>query len=166
LTDVPALGIQMEPLLRLLVALVLGAVIGWERELQHMPAGFRTHALVGLGSATFTVVSALAFAGPLTDPTRIAAQIVTGVGFLGGGAILHYRGSVRGLTTAASLWAVAAIGMAAGAGLYVIAVGGAVLVIVTLELLDRVEKFAEGRWMAKVADAVNEDPDGRTEDMP
>ena len=86
-----------------------------------------------------------AFPGPLSDPTRIAAQIVTGVGFLGGGAILHYRGSVRGLTTAASLWAVAAVGMAAGAGLYVVAVGGAALVIVTLELFDWVEGYAQRR---------------------
>ena len=93
----------------------------------------------------FTVVSAFAFPGPLSDPTRIAAQIVTGVGFLGGGAILHYRGSVRGLTTAASLWAVAAVGMAAGAGLYVVAVGGAALVIVTLELFDWVEGYAQRR---------------------
>jgi putative Mg2+ transporter-C (MgtC) family protein len=139
-TDFPDQASQLEPLLRLLVGLVLGAAVGWERELQQMPAGFRTHALVGLGSATFTVVSALAFAGPLTDPTRIAAQIVTGIGFLGAGAILHHRGAVRGLTTAASLWAVAAVGMAAGAGLYVIAVGGAAMVVATLELLDRVEK--------------------------
>jgi putative Mg2+ transporter-C (MgtC) family protein len=167
LTDVPALETQLEPLLRLLVALALGAVVGWERELQRMPAGFRTHALVGLGSALFTVVSAFAFAGPLTDPTRIAAQIVTGIGFLGGGAILHYRGSVRGLTTAASLWAVAAVGMAAGAGLYVIAVGGAALVVVALELLDRVEKFAERRRdRAPATGAGNENPEGRTEDMP
>ncbi|HET6744762.1 MAG TPA: MgtC/SapB family protein [Candidatus Limnocylindria bacterium] len=148
MTDVPDLNSQLEPLLRLVVALVLGAAVGLERELHRMPAGFRTHALVGLGSAIFTVVSAFAFIGPVSDPTRIAAQIVTGVGFLGGGAILHYRGAVRGLTTAASLWSVAAIGMAAGAGLYVIAVGGAVLVVVTLELLDRVEarlKKRQGR---------------------
>ena len=117
MTQLPEMGTQWEPLLRMLVALVLGAAVGWEREMQRQPAGFRTHALVGLGSAIFTVVSAFAFPGPLSDPTRIAAQIVTGVGFLGGGAILHYRGSVRGLTTAASLWAVAAVGMAAGAGL-------------------------------------------------
>jgi putative Mg2+ transporter-C (MgtC) family protein len=133
-----------------------------------MPAGFRTHALVGLGSATFTVVSALAFAGPLTDPTRIAAQIVTGIGFLGGGAILHYRGSVRGLTTAASLWAVAAVGMAAGAGLYVIAIGGATMVIITLELLDRFEKYARRRFDLPGASGGTypDEPDGRTEDMP
>ena len=130
-----------------------------------MPAGFRTHALVGLGSAIFTVVSALAFTGPTSDPTRIAAQIVTGVGFLGGGAILHYRGAVRGLTTAASLWAVAAVGMAAGAGLYVIAVGGAVLVVVTLELLDRVElllKRRQGRGDVD-SDTYPEGPNGSEE---
>jgi putative Mg2+ transporter-C (MgtC) family protein len=161
LTDVPDLNSQLEPLLRLVVALVLGAVVGLERELQRMPAGFRTHALVGLGSAIFTVVSAFAFISPVSDPTRIAAQIVTGVGFLGGGAILHYRGAVRGLTTAASLWSVAAIGMAAGAGLYVIAVGGAVLVVVTLELLDRVEarlKKRQGRVEVD-ADTYPEDTD-------
>jgi putative Mg2+ transporter-C (MgtC) family protein len=168
LTQVPELGIQLEPLLRLAAGLVLGAAVGWERELQRMPAGFRTHALVGLGSAIFTVVSAFAFSGPGADPTRIAAQIVTGVGFLGGGAILHYRGSVRGLTTAASLWAVAAVGMAAGAGLYVIAVGGAVLVIVALDLFDRLEAYAQRRWnlAAKPDDQANEEADGRAEDMP
>jgi putative Mg2+ transporter-C (MgtC) family protein len=171
LTDLPGLETQLEPLLRLFIALALGAAVGWERELQRMPAGFRTHALVGLGSATFTVVSALAFAGPLTDPTRIAAQIVTGVGFLGGGAILHYRGSVRGLTTAASLWAVAAVGMAAGAGLYAIAIGGAALVIVTLELLDRVEKYARSRWdrgraAADAEQPLDEGPDSDSEEMP
>jgi putative Mg2+ transporter-C (MgtC) family protein len=168
LTQVPDVASQLEPLLRLTVGLVLGAAVGWERELQRMPAGFRTHALVGLGSAIFTVVSAFAFPGPMTDPTRIAAQIVTGVGFLGGGAILHYRGNVRGLTTAASLWAVSAIGMAAGAGLYVVAVGAAVLVVVTLVLLDRLESYARRRWhlAADPALTAQDKPDGRTEDMP
>jgi putative Mg2+ transporter-C (MgtC) family protein len=133
-----------------------------------MPAGFRTHALVGLGAAIFTVVSAFAFPGPLSDPTRIAAQIVTGVGFLGGGAILHYRGSVKGLTTAASLWAVAAVGMAAGAGLYVIAVGGAVMVIVALDLFDRLEGYARRRWNMPgkgTAYSDGEEGEGRAEDM-
>ena len=166
MTEFPDPGSQLEPLLRLVVALVLGATVGLERELQRMPAGFRTHALVALGSATFTVVSALAFTGPASDPTRIAAQIVTGIGFLGGGAILHYRGAVRGLTTAASLWAVAAVGMAAGAGLYVVAVGGAVLVVVTLELLDRVElvlKRRQGR-PDHDADTYPEDTDSSEDD--
>jgi putative Mg2+ transporter-C (MgtC) family protein len=140
------IGLEFELLLRLIVALALGALVGWERELQQMPAGFRTHALVSLGSAVFTVISGYAFAGAGADPTRIAAQIVSGIGFLGGGAILRHGGSVRGLTTAASLWAVAAIGMAAGAGLFVIAVGGALLVIVTLELFQRFERMIKRRF--------------------
>ena len=139
------LGTQIELTVRLVVALLLGAVIGWERELQRMPAGFRTHALVSLGSAIFTVISAYAFTGPGSDPTRVAAQIVSGIGFLGGGAILHYGGTVRGLTTAASLWAVAAVGMAAGAGLFVIATVSAVLVIVALEVFQRLERVAKRR---------------------
>lgn len=139
------LGLEIELLVRLVLALVLGAVVGWDREMQQMPAGFRTHALVALGSGVFTVVSGYAFTGASADPTRIAAQIVSGVGFLGGGAILRHGGSVRGLTTAASLWAVAAIGMAAGAGLYVVAVGGTLLVIVTLELFQRLERFLKRR---------------------
>ena len=170
MTQVPDAAAQFEPLLRLTVGLLLGAAVGWERELQRMPAGFRTHALVGLGSAIFTVVSAFAFQGPGTDPTRFAAQIVTGVGFLGGGAILHYRGNVRGLTTAASLWAVSAIGMAAGAGLYIVALGAAILVIVTLVLLDRLEAYARQRWNLAADPPVpapeTDQPDGRTEDMP
>ena len=168
MTQVPSAAMQFEPLLRLTVGLLLGAAVGWERELQRMPAGFRTHALVGLGSAIFTVVSAFAFAGSGADPTRIAAQIVTGVGFLGGGAILHYRGNVRGLTTAASLWAVSAIGMAAGAGLYIVALGAAILVIATLVLLDRLESYARRRWNleAEPMPTSPDQPDGRTEDMP
>ena len=138
-------GTQLELTVRLVVALLLGGVIGWERELQHMPAGFRTHALVSLGSAIFTVISAVAFTGPGSDPTRIAAQIVSGIGFLGGGAILHYGGTVRGLTTAASLWSVAAVGMAAGAGLYVVAALSTVLVIVGLEVFQRVERMVKRR---------------------
>ena len=144
---------QIELTLRLVVALLLGAVIGWERELQRMPAGFRTHALVSLGSAIFTIVSAYAFAGPLSDPTRIAAQVVSGVGFLGGGAILHYGGTVRGLTTAASLWAVAAVGMAAGAGLFVVATVSTVLVIVALEVFQRIERVAKRRLRIPRSDA-------------
>ena len=140
-----SLETQIELNARLVVALVLGAVIGWERELQRMPAGFRTHALVSLGSAIFTVISAYGLTGPGSDPTRIAAQIVSGIGFLGGGAILHYGGTVRGLTTAASLWAVAAVGMAAGAGLLVVAGVSTVLVIVALEVFQRLERIAKRR---------------------
>ena len=138
-------GTEIELTVRLVAALLLGAVIGVERELQRMPAGFRTHALVALRDAIFTGVSAYGLTGPMSDPTRIAAQIVSGVGFLGGGAILHHGGTVRGLTTAASLWAVAAVGMAAGAGLLVIATISTVLVIVALELFDRLERVMKRR---------------------
>lgn len=154
-------GTQIELTLRLVAALVLGGVIGWERELQRMPAGFRTHALVALGSAIFTVVSAYGLTGPQSDPTRIAAQIVSGVGFLGGGAILHHGGTVRGLTTAASLWAVAAVGMAAGAGLLVMAVVSTVLVIIGLELFDRFERVLKRRLEipAKTPPPHTDEPD-------
>lgn len=158
------LGLEIELLVRLVLALVLGALVGWERELQQMPAGFRTHALVSLGSGVFTVISGYAFSGASADPTRIAAQIVSGIGFLGGGAILRHGGSVRGLTTAASLWAVAAIGMAAGAGLFIVAVGGTLLVIVTLELFQRLERFLKRRLDLPSGKGPFEDQTEREED--
>ena len=113
-------------LLRIVVAAALTGAIGLEREMRERAAGLRTHMLVGVGSALFTIVSAYAWGdfsfstpeGIVFDPTRIAAQIVTGIGFLGAGAIIRQGLSVRGLTTAAGLWVVAAIGMAAGAGYY------------------------------------------------
>jgi putative Mg2+ transporter-C (MgtC) family protein len=122
---------------RLAVAAGLGAAVGLERELRDREAGVRTHLAVALGSALFTVVSAYGFqefveAGSLFDPTRIAAQIVTGIGFLGAGAIIRSGLSVRGLTTAASLWIVAAIGMAAGAGYYAPALIGTALTLFAL----------------------------------
>jgi putative Mg2+ transporter-C (MgtC) family protein len=164
------LATQLDLLLRLTVGLVLAAIVGWERELQRMPAGFRTHSLVGLGSALFTVVSGFAFTGDGADPTRIAAQIVTGIGFLGGGVILHHGGMVKGLTTAASLWTVAAIGMAAGAALYVVAVGGTVLAIVALELFERLEKSmarrAESRARAARDNEAIQPDDGKADDLP
>jgi putative Mg2+ transporter-C (MgtC) family protein len=129
-------------LLRLAVAAILGGAIGIERELREREAGLRTHILVAVGSALFTVVSAFGFADVLgqsdpnvvarLDPSRIAAQIVSGIGFLGAGAIIRQGLSVRGLTTAASLWIVAAIGMAAGAGMYAAATIGTVIVLFSL----------------------------------
>ena len=124
-----------EVLARLALAVVLCGAIGLERESRGQAAGLRTHILVGLGSALFTLVSAYAFADtPRTnvDPTRIAAQIVTGVGFLGAGTIIRQGFTVRGLTTAAALWIVAAIGMAAGAGYYFGAVVTTVIILATL----------------------------------
>ncbi|HEY4767891.1 MAG TPA: MgtC/SapB family protein [Candidatus Limnocylindria bacterium] len=149
---------------RLAAGLVLGAVIGLERELHRQPAGFRTHSLVALGAALFTIVSAYGFAGDGVDPTRIAAQIVSGIGFIGAGTILQHRGNIRGLTTAASLWSVAAIGMAAGAGLLVMAVIGTVLILVVLALLDRVAAFAS-RWMRPSADLQPPGNHNSTEDL-
>lgn len=150
---------------RLVVGLVLGAVIGFERELHRQPAGFRTHSLVALGAALFTIVSAYGFAGEMVDPTRIAAQIVTGIGFIGAGTILQHRGNVRGLTTAASLWSVAAIGMAAGAGLLAMAVIGTVLILVVLALLDRVEAVAS-RWIRLPHRPARRDGEGSVDDLP
>ena len=139
------LAVQLDLALRLTLGLVLGAVVGFERELHSQPAGFRTHSVVALGAAIFTVVSAYAFAGPATDPTRIAAQVVSGIGFIGAGTILQSRGQIRGLTTAASLWSVAGIGMAAGAGLYGVALVGTLLMLIILSILDRVEAYARQR---------------------
>jgi putative Mg2+ transporter-C (MgtC) family protein len=127
-----------EILLRLVVAAGLGGAIGFERELRERQAGLRTHLVVSVGSALFTLVSAYAFTGPRVDPTRIAAQIVSGIGFLGAGAIIRQGLSVRGLTTAASLWLVAAIGMAAGAGYWaaaLIATGGALFTLGPLRIV-------------------------------
>jgi putative Mg2+ transporter-C (MgtC) family protein len=126
--------------LRIGLAAALGAAIGLERELREREAGLRTHLLVSLGAALFTLVSAYAWtdwsfsnrSGIVFDPTRIAAQIVTGVGFLGAGAIIRHGLNVRGLTTAATLWTVAAIGMAVGAGYYWAAILTTVVVLVTL----------------------------------
>jgi putative Mg2+ transporter-C (MgtC) family protein len=118
---------------RLAIAAVLGAAVGIERELREREAGIRTHLLVSLGACLFTIVGAYGFHNfSAVDPTRIAAQVVTGIGFLGAGAIIREGISVRGLTTAASLWVVAAIGMAAGAGYYWPAVAGTALTVIAL----------------------------------
>jgi putative Mg2+ transporter-C (MgtC) family protein len=136
---IPSLG-WSEDLARLALAAALGGAIGFERELRDREAGLRTHLLVCLGSALFTIVSAYGFRDFLTsgdqviraDPTRIAAQIVTGIGFLGAGAIIRQGLSVRGLTTAATLWVAAAIGIAAGAGYYSGAVLATVVTLIAL----------------------------------
>ena len=123
--------------LDLLAAAGLGGAIGLERELNAQPAGFRTHLLVGLGSALFTLVGADVTG---SDPTRIAAQVVTGIGFLGAGAILHEGGSVRGLTTAASLWVTAAAGVACGLdrpGLAAFTISVALIALVALKVLEK-----------------------------
>jgi putative Mg2+ transporter-C (MgtC) family protein len=131
---------------RLLLAAVLGGAIGAERELNDQAAGLRTHMLLTIGACLFTLISAYGFGGGIgTDPSRLAAQIVTGIGFLGGGAIVRHGLTVKGLTTAASIWATASVGVAVGAGSYVLGIGGAVLVVGTLVGLRRVSNLLQ-RW--------------------
>jgi len=141
--------LRLDLLIRLLLAALLGGLIGLEREISGKPAGLRTNILICVGAALLTDLSVgiglLTPERPNADPARIAAQIVSGIGFLGAGTIIQARGSVVGLTTAATLWVVAAIGMAVGAAAYVEAIGTSVLVIVVLVLLRRVEAGLERR---------------------
>ena len=161
----------LDVLARLVVAGVLAGAIGTEREIREREAGLRTHLLVGVGAALFTIVSAYAWTdfnfssrdGVTYDPTRIAAQIVTGIGFLGAGAIIRHGLSVRGLTTAASLWVVAAIGMAAGAGYYSGAIIATVVVLVSLWPLRIIayrifERIRPGELRLEVELRSNESP--------
>jgi putative Mg2+ transporter-C (MgtC) family protein len=134
-------------IVKLLLAALLGGVVGFEREVHERPAGLRTHILVCLGAALFTIVSA-SFS-PASDPARIAAQVVSGIGFLGGGTILRQGNIVRGLTTAASLWAVAGIGMAVAAGGYLmlVAVTGTAIVVLTLWVVRYLETGLSKRFV-------------------
>jgi putative Mg2+ transporter-C (MgtC) family protein len=125
-------------LARLLLASVLGGVIGLERQLRHKPAGLRTNMFICFGAAMFTVLSKQ-LAGVDSDSARIAAQIIPGIGFIGAGSILHARGSVTGLTTAATLFVVASVGMAAGGGLYLIACSATIIILIALVLLGHME---------------------------
>lgn len=134
--------ITYEFVLRLFVAAMLGGVIGLEREYRAKEAGFRTHFLVALGSGLFMILSQFAFDDVLghyeqvsLDPSRIASQVVTGIGFIGAGTIIFQKHVVRGLTTAAGLWVTSAIGMTAGAGMYVLSIATTVLVLLCLEAL-------------------------------
>ena len=134
--------ITYEFVLRLFVAAMLGGVIGLEREYRAKEAGFRTHFLVALGSGLFMILSQFGFKDVLAhyeqvslDPSRIASQVVTGIGFIGAGTIIFQKHVVRGLTTAAGLWVTSAIGMTAGAGMYVLSIATTVLVLLCLEAL-------------------------------
>lgn len=130
-------SVNPEMIFRLLLAVALGGLIGFERELTHRPAGLRTHMLVSLGAALFTVVS-VSFT---QDPARVAAGIVTGIGFLGAGSIIALRGHVQGITTAATLWVVASIGLGIGIGEYMLSIIGAVLVFAILQIKRVEERF-------------------------
>jgi putative Mg2+ transporter-C (MgtC) family protein len=127
-------------IIRLVVAAILGGIIGLERQLRHKPAGLRTNLFICFGSAMFTVLSDQ-LAGSLGgDHTRVAAQIIPGIGFIGAGSILHARGSVVGLTTAATLFVVASVGMAAGGGLYITAIFATGVILIALAVLGRLER--------------------------
>ena len=147
-TDTGLRTLQLSPLeigFRLLCAMILGLIIGIEREYTHRPAGMRTHILVALGSCTVMLTGQMIFAqyqpyGATPDPARLAAQVIAGVGFLGAGTILRDGANVKGLTTAASLWGVACLGIAVGGGYYTIALIGTVLVILTLTLFELLQK--------------------------
>jgi putative Mg2+ transporter-C (MgtC) family protein len=139
--------VRLELLIKLIVAVVLGGSVGLEREMSGKPAGLRTTILICVGAALFThlsitigLISQTSAGQPYGDVTRIAAQIVTGIGFLGAGAILHERGSVLGLTSAATIWAVAAVGMAVGSGAYAEAVGTTLMVCIVLAGLRPIER--------------------------
>jgi putative Mg2+ transporter-C (MgtC) family protein len=136
--------------MRLGLALLLGGLVGYERETRAQPAGLRTHILVAVGSCLFTLVSAYGFAdfthaagvgdAIRADVTRIASQVVVGIGFLGGGTILRHGTNIKGLTTAASLWVTAAIGLAVGSGLYVTATVATLIAILSLRVFKTVER--------------------------
>jgi putative Mg2+ transporter-C (MgtC) family protein len=137
---------NIELLSRLVLAAALGSVIGFERERMNWSAGLRTHMLVCVGSALIMLVSAFGFADVLgqknvvLDPSRIAAQVVSGIGFLGAGAILMRGEVVRGLTTAASLWSVAGVGLAVGGGMYTAAIGATIIILIILAGIKPLER--------------------------
>jgi putative Mg2+ transporter-C (MgtC) family protein len=135
--------LAVDDLVKLLLALVLGGLIGWERELYDKPAGFRTNTLICVGSTLFTIFSLKIGTIPGTDSARIAAQIVSGIGFLGAGAIIRRGEAVLGLTTAATIWFVASIGMGVGAGYYVISSIGTALALAILLLFRKFETVVD-----------------------
>jgi len=134
ITDLLARYPEVEGLLRLAIAGLVALLVGFDRESKNKPAGVRTYVLVGMGSALFTLVGIYAF-GTGDPASRVAAQIVTGIGFLGAGTIIQVKSGVVGLTTAAGIWAIAAVGMAVGSGLYILGIGGGVLLFLVLRFL-------------------------------
>jgi putative Mg2+ transporter-C (MgtC) family protein len=144
---------------RLLLAVALGAMLGWDRERRDKPAGLRTHILVSLGSASFVGLAMdlqTETGGHAIDPTRVLQGVVGGLGFLGAGTIIQGRGHVSGLTTAASVWVVGAVGAAAGLGAYVLAVATAVLALVVLSFLGAVEANVNPNAPSKEEDQQRE----------
>src|SRR5437868_74363 len=146
-------------ILRLTIAAILGGIIGLERQLKHKPAGLRTNMFICFGSALFTVLSGQLAGNLGGDHTRIAAQIIPGIGFIGAGSILHARGSTMGLTTAATVFVVASVGMAAGGGLYITAVFATGVMLVALALLGQFEERLSLRSMGYTFEVTGKNTD-------
>lgn len=150
-------GIDFDIVIRLFISIILGLIIGLEREMTNKTAGLRTHILVCLGATVFTILSIYGFScdNPensirlVHDPSRIAAQIVTGIGFIGGGAVLHYGMNIFGITTAATLWVTASIGMAVGAGSYPTAILATILTFIVLVLIRKFENKFLARGLGR-----------------
>lgn len=156
---------RMEPeiweiCLRLLCAMIVGLVIGTEREYTNRPAGMRTHILVALGACVVAITGQMLFneyapMGATPDPARLSAQVITGVGFLGAGTIMREGSTVKGLTTAASVWTVACLGVAAGYGYYTIALAGLIFALITLTILELLQHHLPGRTHTNEEYALN-----------
>ncbi len=156
-TPLQQIGVLNGAVGRLLVACVLGAAIGLEREASRKSAGVRTNLLICLGSAFFTLLSAVLAGDSNPDKGRVASNIVQGIGFLGAGVILHNRSRVSGLTSAASIWVVASVGMACGAGLYAAALVAAVIVIAALQVVGFLERRASLKAYTRIYEARGRD---------
>ncbi|MFP4052833.1 MAG: MgtC/SapB family protein [Phycisphaerae bacterium] len=170
----PQILTNAESLLRLLVSAALGGLIGLERQVRGRSAGFRTHLLVSLGAALVMVVSirfadvygnAPGMENVQVDPARVAYGVMGGIGFLGAGAILLRGHGIRGLTTAASLWCTASVGLATGFGMYVLAIFSAVLVLFALRVLGRLERRFPSRWTTRAIFVVRAGREGLLEDL-
>lgn len=136
--------IAQEPIFKLFVSAIIGLIIGFEREIKNRSAGLRTHILVSTGACLIMLISSKAFKD--SDPTRIAAQVVSGIGFLGAGSILQGNNSITGLTTAANIWVCGAIGLAVGAGMYKEAISTALIILIVLTFLN---SFIKGKILKK-----------------
>ena len=152
-------------ILRLFVAGLLGGLIGFEREVRAKEAGVRTHFIVALGSALFMIISQYACSGQF-DHARVAAQVVSGIGFIGAGVIIFQKNVVRGITTAAGLWVAAAIGLACGAGMFAVAVAAMLMTIICLETMNRVTReFGEKVFSVSLSPVKGEDLPGVLDDL-
>jgi putative Mg2+ transporter-C (MgtC) family protein len=151
-------------LVRLILAATLGGIIGLERQLRHKPAGLRTNMFICFGAAMFTVLSHQ-LAGVESDSARIAAQIIPGIGFIGAGSILHSRASVTGLTTAATLFVVASVGMAAGGGLYLTACFATLLILIALVVLGRLEGIYSLKTILTTYEVTGRDVDSMLREL-